>query len=241
MDERSDLYFLGCILYHLISGTSPFLETKDKVKRMDRSRFFDIKAIQLLEPEIPGFVAALINKALMPHADQRYQRTGEMLHDLRNAAKRLEAGETGTSAVTSLRIGQQGNRQERIQKLQNKTVLIVDGNPKTMESLKSMMETLQFPTLCTNNPEEVHKIFQDNDLAAQCILFNGQTLGMRAIRALNDFSQYRGLREVGAILILDEGQMGWADSVTQLPNRVIMTMPITVEQFREVLSQIMER
>jgi len=240
MDGRSDLYFLGCILYHLISGTSPFLETKDKTKRMDRSRFFDIKAIQTLEPELPGYVSALINKALMPNAEQRYQKAGEMLFELRSAAKRLEAGESGTSSVSSLRIGQQTDRHERSKKLQSKTVLIVDGNPQTQENLKNLMENLQFNTQCISNPDEVKKVFADNDLAAQCILFNGQSLGMRAVRAFNDFSQYRGLRDVGAILMLEEGQTGWADSVTPLPNRIIMTMPVTVKQFREVLSQMLE-
>jgi serine/threonine-protein kinase len=240
MDERSDLYFLGCILYQLLCGTSPFLETKDKAKRMDRSRFFNIKPIQNMEPDTPGVVSALINKALTPNLDHRFQRAGEMLSDLRNAARRLESG-GGATAVASLRIGQQTDRQERIKKLDTKTVLIVDSNPQTQESLRGLMEKLQYKALSVNSPDDVRQVFAKDDLAAQCVLFNGQSLGIRAVRGFNDFSQYRGLRDVGAILMLDEGQMGWTDSVTSLPNRVLMTMPITVEQFREVLPQIMER
>ena len=240
MDERSDLYFLGCILYHLLCGTSPFLETKDRTKRMDRSRFFDIKPIQTVEPDTPGFVSALINKALMPNVDQRYQKAGEMLNDLRNAARRLESGEGGASSIASLRLGQTSNRHERMKNLKTKTVLIVDANPQTQSYLKALMEKLQFQTLCVNNPDEVKKIFTEDDLAAQCILFNGQSLGMRAVRAFNDFSQYRGLRDVGTILILDEGQADWADSVTLSPNRIIMTMPITVKQIRAILSQMFD-
>ena len=81
-------------------------------------------------------------------------------------------------------------------------------------------------------------MFAKDDLAAQCILFNGQSLGMRAVRAFNDFSQYRGLRDVGAVLILEAGQADWANSVTLLPNRVMMTMPVTVKQLREILTQM---
>jgi serine/threonine-protein kinase len=241
MDERSDLYFLGCILYHLICGESPFLETKDKAKRMDRRRFFEIKPIQNIEPDTPGFVSALINKALMPNPEQRYQKAGEMLGDLRNAARRLEAGEGGGAAgVASLRIGQKSDRHERIKNLDTKTVLIVDSNPQTQENLKVLMEKLQFQTLCIQSPDEIQKIFSQNDLAAQCILFNGQSLGMRAVRGFNDFSQYRGLRDVGAILILDAGQSDWAASVTLQFNRVVMTMPIKVKELREVLEQMFE-
>jgi len=240
MDERSDLFFLGCVLYHLLCGTSPFLETNDRIKRMDRKRFFDIKPIQTVAPDIPGIVSALVNKALMPNLEQRYQRAGEMLYDLRNAAKQVESGEGGAAAIASLRLGQKTNRHERIKKLKTKTILIVDSNPRTRESMRIRMEKLQFKTLCISNPDEINKIFTENDLAAQCILFNGQSLGMRAVRAFNDFSQYRGLRDVGAILILDVGQSDWADSVTLSPNRVAMTMPITVREVRAVLLRIFD-
>jgi serine/threonine-protein kinase len=240
MDERSDLFFLGCILYHMLSGESPFLETKDRTKRMDRRRFFDIRPIQNVLPETPGVVSALVNRALMPNPEQRYQKAGEMLADLRNAARRLETEEGNATAVASLRIGQKADRQERSKKLGTKTVLIVDSNPQTQELLKNFMEKLQFKTLCINGPDEVQKMFKKDDLVAQCILFNGQSLGIRAVRAFNDFAQYRGLRDVGAILTLDAGQTDWAESVTLLPNRVIMVMPVTVRELREVLSQMFE-
>jgi len=239
MDERSDLYFLGCILYHLISGESPFLETKDRTKRMDRSRFFDIKPIQHVVPETPGIVSAFINKALMPNLEQRYQKAGEMLSDLRNMARRLESNEgSNATSTSSLRIGQTSDRKERIKNLDTKTVLIVDSNPQTQENLKFLMEKLRFKTRCIQSPDEVQPMFAKDDLAAQCILFNGQSLGLRAVRAFNDFSQYRGLRDVGAVLILDAGQADWAESATLQPNRVIMTMPIKVKELREVLTQI---
>jgi len=240
MDDRSDLFFLGCVLYHLLCGSSPFLETKDKVKRMDRGRFLNIKPIQNVEPDTPGFVSALVNRALMPNLGQRYQRAEEMLSDLRNAAKRLESEGGGAATVSSLRIGQQTNRHERIKKLKTKTILIVDSNPQTQESLRILMDKLQFQTHCIDNPDDVKQTFKENDLAAQCILFNGQSLGMRAVRAFNDFSQFRGLRDVGAILILDAGQADWVDAVTTSPNRIAMTMPITVQQFRETLSIMFE-
>ena len=240
MDDRSDLYFLGCILYHLLCGNSPFLETKDKTKRLDRNRFFNIKPIQSAVPETPGFVSALVNKALMPNLELRYQKAGEMLNDLRSAARRLETDEGGATSVSSMRIGQKTDRQERSKKLDTPTVLIVDSNPQTQASLKAIMEKLQYKTLCINSPDDVRQIFAKDDLAAQCILFNGQSLGIRAVRGFNDFSQYRGLRDVGAILILDVGQADWAESVTLTPNRITMTMPIKVKEIREVLLQMFE-
>jgi CheY-like chemotaxis protein len=157
---------------------------------------------------------------------------------LKNAARQLESGEGGAGA--SLRGGQQTNREERTKKLEAKTVLIVDPNPQSQESLKNLVEKLQFKTVCLNNPDDVQSVFRKDDLAAQCILFNGQTLGLRAVRGFNDFAQYRSLRDVGAILLVESGQLNWTDTIKQTSNRLIMTTPIEDEELRKVLSQMFE-
>jgi serine/threonine-protein kinase len=239
MDERSDLYFLGCIMYHLLCGQSPFLETKDRNKRMDHNRFFNVRPPQQVEPGVPGSVAAIINKALVASPDSRYQTPSEMLADLRSSLRRLNTDEIDDPATT-MRLGVKSDREERIKQLNEATILVVDSNAKTQKGLENLMLKLNFQTHCVTDPEGIPAMFAKNDLAAQCIILNAQSLGMRAIRAFNDFAQYRGLRDVGAILILDQGQSNWTDHVTPQHNRIVLTMPVSVGQFREALAWLLD-
>lgn len=65
LDVRSDIYSLGATLYHLLSGRRPAQDAKE---------------VQPLaaEPVSPA-VAAIIQKAMDPDPDQRYQTAAEML------------------------------------------------------------------------------------------------------------------------------------------------------------------
>ena len=54
-DPRSDIYFLGGIFYHMLSGQPALQETKDRVHRLSRSRFVDIVPLQKLEPDAVPF------------------------------------------------------------------------------------------------------------------------------------------------------------------------------------------
>ncbi len=238
MDDRSDLYFLGCMLYHLVTGTSPFPETKDRNKRLDRNRFFNVRPVQSVELGLPASLSFLINKAMTVNPDQRYQTASEMLVDLRGVMKRIEAG-TADETAASLRFdglqAVQEDRESRLKKLRSATVMLVDSNPKTRKGLETLMGKLEYKTVSVEDPDDIMKQFSQNDLVAQCIVFNGQSLGMRAVRGFNDFAQRRALKDVAAILLLDPSQSDWADSVTPQHHRVVLSMPVTVKQFREAL------
>ncbi|GHT25945.1 protein kinase [Planctomycetales bacterium] len=243
MDVRSDLYFLGVVMYHLLAGTSPFEETKDKAKRMDRNRFFNVKQVQQVASGIPASVSFLVNKAMTVNPDQRYQTAGEMLIELRGVLKRLEAG-TADESVASLRFdglqAMQSDRQERIQQLTKATIMVVDSNPKTQKGLETLMQKLGYDTISVQEPDDISKKFSENDLAAQCIVFNAQSLGMRAVRGFNDFAQRRGFRDTAAILILNQGQADWAEQVTPQHHRIVLTMPVTVKQFKESMTWLLQ-
>ncbi len=243
MDPRSDLYFLGCMMYQLLSGQSPFVETKDRNKRMDKGRFFNVKPVQTVEQGIPGSFSFIVNKALMVNADQRYQSPSEMLVDLRGVLKRIESGVADETAATLRHDGIAALRQdrdERMQKLAKPTIMIVDSSPKMQKGLEKLMVQLGFNAVCVSEPDEIMDQFRRNDLVAQCIVFNAQSLGMRAVRGFNDFAQRRGLKDVAAILLLDAEQADWAENVTPQHHRVVLTMPVTVKQFREAMHWLLE-
>lgn len=243
MDVRSDLYFLGCIMYQLLSGQSPFIETKDRAKRMDRNRFFNVKPLNQVSEGIPASLSFIVNKALTVNADQRYQTASEMLVDLRGVQKRLEAGNADETAATLRFDGLQaiqGDREERLKQITQPTIMIVDSNPKMQKGLETLMTKLGYKVVSVSEPDQIFQRFRENDLVAQCIVFNAQSLGMRAVRGFNDFAQRRGLKDVAAILILDQGQGDWADAVTPQHHRVVLTMPVTVKQFREAMTWLLD-
>ena len=68
LDVRSDIYGLGATLYHLLTGHRPQQKA--------------IEVIPLSEKEFSPRIAEIINKAMNPNPDLRYQTAEEMLFDL---------------------------------------------------------------------------------------------------------------------------------------------------------------
>ena len=94
-DTRSDIYFTGCMLYHMLSGKPPLYETRDRIKRLSVGRYRDVQPLGQEAPDCPNYVIALVNKAMDLKVERRFQTPGEMLEDLNQAIKRVKAGDKG--------------------------------------------------------------------------------------------------------------------------------------------------
>ncbi len=86
-DVRSDIYFLGCIYYNMLTGQPPLVETRDRVLRLSKQRFLDVVPIQKVDRSLPVSVSVVVNKAMALDPERRYQSPLAMLVDLRTVVE----------------------------------------------------------------------------------------------------------------------------------------------------------
>jgi serine/threonine protein kinase/formylglycine-generating enzyme required for sulfatase activity len=69
-DARSDVYSLGCVLFHLLAGRPPF-DTGTLWERLDAHRETPAPAVNSLRPDVPPSLAALVARMLAKRPENR--------------------------------------------------------------------------------------------------------------------------------------------------------------------------
>jgi len=93
IDERSDIYSFGVLMYRMLTGRTPF-KGEDSITRMQRQ--LNIKPIEprQIDPTIHPDVEKIILKAMEKDKEARYQNMHELIADLRRIGRtRVEEGE----------------------------------------------------------------------------------------------------------------------------------------------------
>src|SRR5207342_7623 len=81
VDERSDIYALGIVLFEMLIGRTPFSEVS-VYKLIQAVVETDVPDIRELDASIDPDIAAIVAKMLLKDPDQRYQHTRELIADL---------------------------------------------------------------------------------------------------------------------------------------------------------------
>lgn len=104
-DERSDLYSVGCLLYEMLAGRTPFTgETPVAIAYQHVSS--PVPAITTLLPSLDPAINEFFAVALAKDPKDRYQNANAMLKDL----KRLSRGEKITTQIPRSRTRISGRR-----------------------------------------------------------------------------------------------------------------------------------
>lgn len=90
VDERTDIWSLGIVLYEMIAGSSPFLaSTSNEILAAILSKD-PVPPLSRYSPVIPERLEDIVDKMLTKNRDERYQTSRDLLTDLKRLKQSFE-------------------------------------------------------------------------------------------------------------------------------------------------------
>lgn len=218
-DPRSDLYFLGGILFELLTGQPPYARTRDRDERKSFQRYRDIPQVETIDPAMPRAVAAIVNRLMDIDPLQRYQTPTEVLGEVQRALQTLG-----------------GNVREESGK---PTVLCLESRPKHQDFFRDYLASRGFQVVIISDPQRALKRIAEQP--PECLLVLGETIGdnvaeffTQAIRAGRD-------TKMAGVVVLAETQKQLASAISVPPGRArVLHQPVNLRDVRREIELAIE-
>jgi eukaryotic-like serine/threonine-protein kinase len=237
-DPRSDIYFWGAMLYHILVGNPPLTETRDRLARLNVSRFREVPHINKIDPDIPFCVASIVHKAMEFDPTKRFQNPAELVHETRLGIQRLESGKTGNEEVTS---EDEADIVPDSMEGADKVIMLIESKMEFQDLIREKLKKRGYRVLVFSDPARALSRFApDEDLPAHCVLFSAPELGAAALDAFNQFATDVHTSKIPAILLVDRKQQYVIRNAQTGPNRMMLAMPLKVRELRAALLKLIK-
>lgn len=219
-DVRSDIFFLGCVLYEMLTGRSPLVTDRDRTTQRQIQRFDHLPPIRAEETTGSPSLLHLVETMMAFNPQHRFQTVSQLLEAIRSVRRELE-GKPADPSRPPVR-----------------SVFVAESDQRLQEAIRDKFRELGYRVFLASDPARAMDRFRQQPFDA--LVLDAGTTGEDGLRVFEQImieSERRKLTCAG-ILILKENQADWAARVPTGPNIVVMVRPVTLKQLHRKLQAL---
>jgi CheY-like chemotaxis protein len=218
-DTRSDIFFLGCVAYEMLTGRSPMEMTKDKHARMQRERYTSIPPLTQADLQAPPSMFRLIETMMSLDTNIRYQTPSQLLDAIRDVRRELEGKARGESSTV-------------------KTLFLVEKDERLQDVLRVKLRELGFRVLIAGDPQRA--IDRYRQAPFDMIVVDAGTTGEPGIlvfEKIRSDAARTGLHCAG-VLMLPQDQLEWQRRLEPRPDTSVLVHPVKLKQLLKSVQEV---
>ncbi len=238
-DVRSDVFFLGALLYLMFSGRSPFSESRDREVRADPKRYAEIEPLGRFAPHLPRDLVDIVNKMLSLKPKHRFQTVLEVQEALKPIQLRCAEDESTTTPDLPEKVRQVSSTKDSRPNTSDKPrIMVVEVSGKSQDSLRQFFTKQGFRVLVTENPKRAITRFESVPAPADILLLSSQVLGHDAVSVFNSLAPDPYLKKIPALLITSARQSEIVAEAVEDDLRHVVTMPFKASDLLEKVKNL---
>ncbi len=243
-DPRSDIYFAGNMLYHMLTGQPALTETRDRLQRLNVTRFHEIVPLHDRVPDVPGVANHVVQRCMEFNPEKRIQSAAALREEIKKAIDFLEGGQRSRKDSPDFPTAAMALQQDDDDLPSNEgegyIVMLVESKAALQNAVRERLKSRGYRVLVIADPNRALARFEsDDEPPADCVIFGAAELGNLALEAFNQFASDEHTCEIPAILLADRRQSQIIDQARRGNHRKLLALPLKVRELRAALMELL--